>query len=91
MVWIGLDPAGLTSYDLCRKEGPLQEPEPLDPELERLAAWFVQNRRKIAVALDFDDLFSVDQGIFGVKNKVDKHGNVTEQVRLVVPPRENKT
>jgi hypothetical protein len=63
----------------------MDELEPLDPELERLAAWFVQNRKQIAVELNQDEVFSTDAGIFGIKNKVDNHGNVKAQVKRLVP------
>jgi len=63
----------------------MDELEPLDPELERLAAWFVQNHKQIAVEFDQDEVFSTDDGIVGLKHKVDKHGNVRTQVKRLVP------
>jgi len=63
----------------------MEELEPLDPELERLAAWFVQDRKKIAVELDQDEVFSTDEGIFGIKIKVDGNGDVRRQVKRIVP------
>jgi uncharacterized protein YxjI len=63
----------------------MDEPEPLDPELERLVAWFVQNRDQITVEFDQDEVSSTDGGIFGIKHKVDKHGNVKAQVKRLAP------
>lgn len=53
-------------------------------ELERLLAWFIQNRAKIAAELHLDEIWIVNERVVGIKSKL-KKGEVKTEARRLFP------